>query len=103
MGSLGSKRMRCSIEVALSHEKTDIVVIHVGTNKVKEEDPFETARSITKIVETCKSYGVNNVFVSGIVYRPDAVENVKQLNTTLYQWSFLHNYTFISNDNIKED
>ena len=75
----------------------------MGTNKVKEEDPFETARSITKIVETCKSYGVNNVFVSGIVYRPDAVENVKQLNTTLYQWSFLHNYTFISNDNIKED
>ena len=87
----------------LSHEKPDIAVIHVGTNKVKEEDPFETARSITKVVETCKSYGVNNVFVSGIVYRPDAVENVKQLNTTLYQWSFLHDYTFISNDNIKED
>ena len=87
----------------LSHDKPDIAVIHVGTNKVKDEDPFEVARSIVKVVETCKDYGVNNVFVSGIVYRPDAVENVNVLNTTLYQWSFLHGYTFISNGNIKED
>ena len=87
----------------LSDDKPDIAVIHVGTNKVKETDPFEIARSITKVVETCKSYGVNDVFVSGIVYRPDAVEDVKQLNTILYQWSFIHGYTFLSNDNIKED
>ena len=56
-----------------------------------------------KIVETCKDYGTNSVFVSGVVYRPDAVEDVSQLNSILYQWSFLHGYTFISNDNIKYD
>ena len=87
----------------LGRDKPDIAVIHVGTNKVKDQDPFEIARSIIKIVETCKDYGTNTVFVSGIVYRPDAVECVNQLNTILYQWSFLHGYSFISNENIKYD
>ena len=87
----------------LSRDKPDIAIIHVGTNKVKEDDPFEIAGSIAKIVETCKHYGTNSVFVSGVVYRPDAVESVNQLNTILYQWSFLHGYTFICNDNIKYD
>ena len=87
----------------LSRDKPDIAVIHVGTNTVKDEDPFEIARSIVKIVETCKDYGTNSVFVSGVVYRPDAVEDVSQLNSVLYQWSFLHGYTFISNENIKYD
>ena len=87
----------------LTYDKPDIVIIHVGTNKVKDEDPVEIARSIVKVVETCKDYGVNKVFVSGIVCRPDETENVDVLNRTLYQWSFLHGYTFISNSNIKED
>ena len=54
------------------------------------------------IVNLCKDHGCNQIFVSGIVYRPDAVDKVKQLNHVLYQWSFLHGYTFIFNENIKE-
>ena len=87
----------------LAHDKPDIVIIHVGTNKVNDGDPVEIARSIVKVVETCKDYGVNKVFVSGVIRRPDEMEKVDTLNRTLYQWSFLHGYTFISNSNIKED
>ena len=87
----------------LDQDQPDIAVLHVGTNKVMYEDPFETAAGIMKIVETCKEYGCNQIFVSGIIYRPDAEEKVNQLNDILYQWSFLHGYTFIFNSNIKED
>ena len=87
----------------LDLDKPDIAVLHVGTNKVMHEDPFETAQGIMKIVGLCKDYGCNQVFVSGIVYRPDAEETVTQLNNILYQWSYLHGYTFIFNSNIKED
>ena len=70
---------------------------------MKDQDPVDIARSIMRIVETCKDYGTNSVFVSGVVYRPDAVESVTQLNTILYQWSFIHGYTFINNKNIRYD
>ena len=87
----------------LSRDKPEIAIIHVGTNKVKDQDPVDIARSIMRIVETCKDYGTNSVFVSGVVYRPDAVESVALLNTILYQWSFIHGYTFINNENIRYD
>ena len=87
----------------LTLDKPDIAVLHVGTNKVLTEDPFETAQSIINIVNLFRDHGCNQIFVSGIVYRPDAVDKVKQLNHVLYQWSFLHGYTFIFNENVKED
>ena len=66
-------------------------------------DPYETAQGIINVVNSCKDHGCNQIFVSGVICRPDAVEKVDQLNNILYQWSFLHGYTFIFNDNIKED
>ena len=87
----------------LSLDQPDIAVLHVGTNKVKHQDPFEIAESIVNIVDLCRDYGCNQIFISGVVYRPDAAARVTELNNILYQWSFRHGYTFIFNDNIKED
>ena len=84
-------------------DRPDIGVIHAGTNNIGKDDPFNIAKEITEIVNTFKIHGCCKVFVSGIIDRPDFSEDVQMLNNILYQWSFLHDYTFIHNDNIRYD
>ena len=84
-------------------DRPDIGVVHAGTNNLGKDDPFNIAKEITDIVNTCKIHGCSKVFVSGIIDRPDYSEDVQMLNNILYQWSFLHDYTFIHNDNIRYD
>ena len=76
----------------LIQDRPDISVIHAGTNNIGKDDPFNIAKEVTEIVNSCKLHGCERVFVSGIM-----------LNNILYQWSFLHDYTFIDNDNIRND
>ena len=87
----------------LTNDCPDITVIHTGTNQVGKKDPFEIARGIIKNVITCKELGVNKVFVSGVIMRKDYPEQVRTLNNILEQWQFLHDYTFIYNENITEE
>ncbi len=87
----------------LTIDKPDISIIHTGTNRIGKSDPFEIARGIMKNVQTCKDHGCDRVLVSGVIGRPDHSEQVEQLNNILQQWQYLHGYTFIYNDNIKED
>ena len=87
----------------LEVDHPDIAILHAGTNSVGKEDPFKIAKDLMECVATCKRGGCNTVFVSGIVNRPDYSAEVTTLNNILHQWSFLHGYTFIFNDNIKAD
>ena len=87
----------------LEKDRPDISIIHGGTNRIGKDDAFEIAEEIVETVRTCKSYGCNKVFVSGIINRPDHSEEVVKLNKILYNWQFLHNFTFIFNENIHSD
>ena len=87
----------------LEMEHPDIAILHAGTNSVGKEDPFKIAKDLMNCVDTCKKYGCNKVFVSGIVDRPDFSNEVSFLNNILYHWSFLHGYTFIFNENLRYD
>ena len=87
----------------LEREHPDIVVFHAGTNSLGANTPFSIARDLVECVDTCKKRGCDTVFVSGVVDRPDFSDDVTALNNILYQWSFLHGYTFIHNSNVGND
>ena len=58
----------------LELEKPDICIIHVGTNKIGRDEPFEIANGIAETVKTCHDLGVNKVYVSSIIYREDYIQ-----------------------------
>ena len=58
---------------------------------------------IFKLVELCKSYGVDQVYVSGITYRLQYVKKITEINNYLRGRQYANNYSFIENDNITEE
>ena len=59
----------------LTERTPDAVVLHVGTNDVRtrrgqrEKSNEQIANEIIAIGRTCKSFGVNDVFISSITYK----------------------------------
>ena len=49
-------------------DKPDTCIINVATNRLSKDDPSEINNDIINIVKLCRSYGVNNVYVSSIAY-----------------------------------
>ena len=84
----------------LNHDKTDEVIIHVGTNSLGKEDTCKIAKDITEVVKTVREHGVNKIYVSAITFRPGFENEVKQVNDILYQKSHIYDYKFIGNTNI---
>ena len=75
-------------------------MVHVGTNSLYKDDTCTIAENILRIVDICKDYGVNTVFVSGLVYRERYKEKVREINSFLSAREYISEYTFIDNDNI---
>ena len=66
--SATSKQLDHYIIPSLIDDHPDAVIIHVGTNDISYNANYEDiARNIIKIGSSCKSHGVNNVFVSSIL------------------------------------
>ena len=84
----------------LNHDKPDVVIVHVGTNRIGVQDSMTIANDIFEIVKTCYNYGVNQVFVSGITRRPDCEYEINELNNILMAKRTFFYYTFIPNSNI---
>ena len=77
-------------------------MIHIGTNSLSKDSTSIILENILNIVQTCKNYGVNNVLVSGVTYRHQFKDEVREINTFLNARQFIGDYTFIDNDNINE-
>ena len=68
--SATSKQLDHYIIPSLVDDHPDAVIIHVGTNDISYNANYEDiARNIIKIGSSCKSHGVNNVFVSSILVK----------------------------------
>ena len=84
----------------LLEDKPDKVIIHIGTNNVTKQNPSDISQEITNMASICHSYGVNDVFISSILFRPNFNEIVCETNNFLRTKQLLHDFTFIDNDNI---
>ena len=71
-------------------DKPDTCIIHVGTNRLSRDDPLEIHNDIINIVKLCHSYGVKNVYISSIAYRPHLIQSVRDTNDLLRANQLLH-------------
>ena len=84
-----SKQLDHCIIPLLVDDEPDAVIIHVGTNNILYNASYEDiARNTIKIGSNCKSDGVNNVFISSILVKKNAVLNalVRCVND-IFAWS----------------
>ena len=62
---------------SLVHDKSDAVIIHVGTNDILTNTNYEEiVRNIIKNGLNCKSYGVNDLAISSILVKKNPNLNV---------------------------
>ena len=87
----------------LRDDQPDIAIIHIGSYSLYRNDNFGMVDEILNIVDICKSYGVNEVFVSGITCRHQFYKNVCEINNMLRSKQFIKDFIFIDNANLKPE
>ena len=60
------------LDVHLTNSSPDAVILHVGVNDLLEDNSKSKIENLEKnlrsMVDKCHTYGVKNVFISGLVY-----------------------------------
>ena len=87
----------------LLEDKSETVIINIGTNSRRKKNPSDICNEITNIVSTCHSYGVKDVYVSAVIFRPNFDQLVNETNNFLRAKQLSHGFVFIDNDNILND
>ena len=67
-----SKEILHYLDVHLANSSADAVILHVGVNDLLEDNIQSKMENLGKnlrsMVEKCHTYGIKNVFISGLVY-----------------------------------
>ena len=90
----------------LKEETPDVVIIHIGSNNVTynnlDSDPIVIAKDIIQIGERCVEYGVKDIIFSSIFAKHSVKLSafIRRINDELRDLCVLHNFSFLSNDNI---
>ena len=60
------------LDVHLTNSSTDAVILHVGVNDLLEDNSQlkieNLGNNLRSMVEKCHTFGIKNVFISGLVY-----------------------------------
>ena len=91
----------------LKEDKPDSVLIHIGTNDVNNHklyvvSPKKLASNIIEIGRTCKSFNVNEVFVSSVLCQNETIlsNQINRTNELLNKLCKENGFIYISNSNI---
>ena len=87
----------------LMNDKPDCVIINIGTNDLNKLESYNIFGNIINIVDICKSYGVNEVYVSGIIFRENHKVKLSEINDFLCRRQSVNNYIYINNYRIGKD
>ena len=67
-----SKEILQYLDVHSTNSSPDVVILHFGVNDLLKDNSKSKIEKLEKnlrsMVEKCQSYGVKNVFISGVVY-----------------------------------
>ena len=69
----------------------------MGTNSLNRDSPAEIATDILGSVDTCHNYGVKDVYVSSITYRPTLEDATSNTNWLIKAKEFYNGFIFIDN------
>ena len=71
-GNIQNTDALCSPDVHLTNSSADAIILHVGVNYFLEDNSQSMIENLEKnlrsMVEKCHTYGIKNVFISGLVY-----------------------------------
>ena len=87
----------------LMNDKPDCVIINIGTNDLNKLESYNIFGNIINIVGICKSYGVNEVYVSGIIFRENHKLKLSEINEFLSRRQSVNNFKYINNDRIGKE
>ena len=90
----------------LKEKSPDRVIIHVGSNNLTKkswQSPNEIVNEIISVVQVCRDHGVNDIFVSGLTYRPAFQGKIDEINSMLMRNANNFNYKFIDNGSIRKE
>ena len=78
--------------------------MNIGTNNLtkKQQSEEEIVSEILETVAKCRTYGVNEVFVSGLTCRPTYEKQINRINTLLRENASNRGYMFVDNSDILE-
>jgi len=104
-----TKRIKHHILPSLHEEQPDKVIIHAGTNDISPNTihivrPFDLAEQILNVGKVCKSFGVDDIFISSILPRKDVEckQLILEVNDALKNMCNFNGFKFISNNNIND-
>ena len=98
-----SEEMAHYVIPTLAKDSPDTVIIHTGTNDLRNTENEHIIKNIMDIVDLCAKQGVNNILVSAITFREQFNEKASTINNFLLHKQTLHNFTFIENNNITRE
>ena len=87
----------------LTNDKPDSVIINIGMNDLNKLESYNIFGNIINIVDICMSYGVNEVYVSGIIFRENHKIKLTEINDFLSRRQNVNNFIYINNDRIGKD
>ena len=104
-GGATASRLNYYIHATLNEDKPDTVIIDAGTNNLtkKNQTAEEITTEIIDIVKTCKSRGVNTIFVSSMTCRPLHQIKINQINEVLKHHAGIYDDEFIDNNCIRNE
>ena len=89
-----------------SQNPFESAILHNGVNDLQKRDSNIGAvtNSIMKIASECKTYGIKNIFISGLTINNRLHSDlINTMNNALKLGSIKYGYDFIENNNILPD
>ena len=91
----------------LNDESPNRIIIHAGCNDVGDRNatPEEIAKKIEEFAMMCRSYGVNEIFISSLICRKNKILNdkIRRINFLTKLFCEEHGFVYIDNNNITEE
>ena len=95
-----SKEILHYLDVHFANSSADAVILHVGVNDLLEDNIQSKIENLGKnlrsMVEKCYTYGIKNVFISGLVVLEKAHEMIVHLRSKL-------GICYVDNQNIRRE
>jgi lysophospholipase L1-like esterase len=83
--------------------KPDEIILHVGTNDLKEINPTEVAKGVLKVCNIIKESPKTKVVISELIIRtdsPNLKDRVDEVNKQLFTYCNQNNWNYIGHKNI---
>ena len=100
------KDMLSYVQPTLDREKSDEIIIPVGTHDVsaKRKKPSDIADSFISVGKMCRDTGVRNVMIFSLVHRksPRHQAKINKVNDVLRDLCAIDGFIFIDNTNLSD-